>query len=158
MPTAGVRSQEFHPLKERRAMSYLRLVAVFLVGSCVGIAGAQTQDSTEKKQTAAVDEKADAKEAKPVAAEKITVTAERFERPIDLTPQSVSVLDAKEIHARPMSNVQTILDDAPGVSLQRSGALDAQLVIRGLSSNDSRIVLFIDGDRFRGRNFLEYSL
>ena len=139
-------------------MSHLRLVAVFLVGSCIGIAGAQTQDSTAQDKTQKVEEKGDAKDAKPVAAEKITVTAERFERLIDLTPQSVSVLDAKEIHARPMSNVQTILDDAPGVSLQRSGALDAQLVIRGLSSNDSRIVLFIDGDRFRGRNFLEYSL
>ena len=90
--------------------------------------------------------------------EKITVTAERFERPIDLTPQSMTVMDSKELHARPMSNVQTMLDDAPGISLQRSGALDSQIVVRGLSSNDSRIVLFIDGDRFRGRNFLEYSL
>lgn len=119
----------------------------FLIAVCTVSALGQTEkETTDDKQT------------KPVAAEKITVTAERFERPIDLTPQSVSVMDSKELHARPMSNVQTILDDVPGVTMQRSGALDAQLVIRGLSSNDSRVVLFIDGDRFRGRNFLEYSL
>jgi hypothetical protein len=32
--------------------------------------------------------------------------------------------------ARAMTNIQTILDDAPGISMQRSGALDAQLSAR----------------------------
>src|SRR5213594_1400668 len=137
-------------------MSYLRLVAVFLLAINAGVAGAQTQqDAAEKDKTPATEEK---EEAKPAMAEKITVTATRFERLIDLTPQSVTVLDSKEVHARPMTSVQAIRDDAPGVSLQRSGALDGQLVVRGLSSLDSRVVLFINGDRFRGRNFLEYSL
>ena len=131
-------------------MSKLRLAAVFLFTLYAGTSGAQVQESPE--------EKGEKKDARPVASDKITVTAERFERLIDLTPQSVSVMTSSEIHARPMANVQTILAYAPGVSLQRSGALDGQIVIRGLSSNDSRIVLFIDGDRFRGRNFLEYSL
>jgi outer membrane cobalamin receptor len=77
--------------------------------------------------------------------EQITVTAERFERPIDLTPQSVTVLDVKEIHTRPMWNVEAIIADVPGISYQRSGGLDGQMVVRGLSSNDPRTVLFIDG-------------
>lgn len=131
-------------------MSKLRLVAVLMFALCVNSSRAQAQETTE--------ENSEKKEAKPVASEKITVTAERFERQIDLTPQSATVMQSKELHARPMANVQTILADAPGISLQRAGALDGQLVVRGLSSGDSRIVLFIDGDRFRGRNFLEYSL
>lgn len=138
------------------------LILMLVAGSYAGALCGQTSDDPVKDKPPAIAEKAvdkETKEAKPTpVAEKITVTAERFERLVDLTPQSVSVMDSKEIHARPMSNVQTMLDDAPGISLQRSGALDSQIVVRGLSSNDSRIVLFIDGDRFRGRNFLEYSL
>src|SRR5947208_2128746 len=83
--------------------------------------------------------------------EEITVTGTRFERPIDLTPQSISVLPAEEIHTRPMWNVQSLLEDVPGVSFSRTGAVDGQIVIRGFSSSDSRMVLFVDGDRFRGR-------
>ncbi|HJW95906.1 MAG TPA: TonB-dependent receptor, partial [Thermoanaerobaculia bacterium] len=89
--------------------------------------------------------------------EEITVTGTRFERPIDLTPQSISVLPSEEIHTRPMWNVQSLLEDVPGVSFSRTGAVDGQVVIRGFSSGDSRQVLFIDGDRFRGRVSLEYS-
>jgi hemoglobin/transferrin/lactoferrin receptor protein len=95
--------------------------------------------------------------AAPKVVEKVTVTAARFERPIDLTPQSVTVLDSLELAARPMVNVQSAIDDVPGISYSRTGALDGQLTVRGLSSNDSRTVLFIDGDRFRGRPSLEYS-
>jgi hemoglobin/transferrin/lactoferrin receptor protein len=148
----------------RRVQHSLRLLVVLLAGSYAGVVSGQTSDVPPKENPPAAEKKSEATdsstEVKTNAAvvEKITVTAERFERLIDLTPQSVTVMDAKEIHARPMSNVQTMLDDAPGISLQRSGALDSQIVVRGLSSNDSRIVLFIDGDRFRGRNFLEYSL
>jgi hemoglobin/transferrin/lactoferrin receptor protein len=105
----------------------------------------------------AQEEKKGSDDAKPKVDEKITVTAARFERPIDLTPQSVTVLERKELEARPMVNVQAILDDVPGISYSRTGALDGQLTVRGLSSNDSRTVLFIDGDRFRGRPSLEHS-
>lgn len=96
-------------------------------------------------------------EAEPKVVEKITVTAARFERPIDLTPQSVTVLDSAELDARPMVNVQSIIDDVPGISFSRTGAMDGQVIVRGFSSNDSRTVLFVDGDRFRGRPSLEYS-
>src|SRR5882724_2419738 len=145
----------------RRAQHSLRLLVLLLAGSQAAVVSAQTSDVPPKENPPAAEKKAEAKDStkdQPKAEEKITVTAERFERQIDLTPQSVTVMDAQELHARPLSNVQTMLDDAPGISLQRSGALDSQIVVRGLSSNDSRIVLFIDGDRFRGRNFLEYSL
>jgi hemoglobin/transferrin/lactoferrin receptor protein len=139
------------------------LLTLFVAALSVGAAFGQTTapsgndkaPATEAKKNAKPDD--DKKPAAPVV-EKITVTGERFERPVDATPQSLTVMDSKDLHARPLSNVQTMLDDAPGISMQRSGGLDAQIVVRGLSSNDARIVLFIDGDRFRGRNFLEYSL
>jgi hemoglobin/transferrin/lactoferrin receptor protein len=105
----------------------------------------------------AQEEKKKTDDPEPKVVEKITVTAARFERPIDLTPQSVTVLESEELEARPMVNVQSMLDDVPGISYSRTGALDGQLTVRGLSSNDSRTVLFIDGDRFRGRPSLEYS-
>jgi len=93
----------------------------------------------------------------PPVKEEITVTGTRFERPIDLTPQSISVLPSETIHERPMWNVQSLLEDVPGISFSRTGAVDGQIVIRGFSSTDSRMVLFVDGDRFRGRVSLEYS-
>lgn len=115
-------------------------------------AGAQTTtqpqpDEAKKEET----------QAPPVVKEEITVTGARFERPIDLTPQSISVLPAAEMHERPMWNVQSMLEDVPGVSFSRTGAVDGQVVIRGFSSNDSRMVMFVDGDRFRGKPSLEYS-
>lgn len=137
------------------------LVLVFIVGSFAGVARGQAPEAATQVEQAAVETKAETDaepKASPKVAEEITVTATRFERPIDLTPQSVTVIDSQEVHSRPMWNVQSMLEDVPGVSIQRAGGLDGQLVVRGLSSNDSRIVLFIDGDRFRGRNFLEYSL
>lgn len=130
-------------------------VLFLLAGGYSGAARGQAVEEPKQETPTAETEEP---KAPPVAAEEITVTATRFERLIDLTPKAVTVLDSDDIHLRPMANVQSVLEDAPGVSIQRAGGLDGQLVIRGLSSNDSRIVLFIDGDRFRGRNFLEYSL
>lgn len=87
-----------------------------------------------------------------------SVSATRSERLLDLTPKPVTVVSREQIILRPLSNVQQILGDTPGISYSRSGGLGGQLVVRGLNSNDPRMVLFIDGDRFRGRNTLEYNL
>ena len=43
----------------------------------------------------------------------------------------------------------------PGVSIARSGGIGGQIYLRGFSSNNFRSPLFIDGDRFRGRNTLQ---
>jgi hemoglobin/transferrin/lactoferrin receptor protein len=91
------------------------------------------------------------------ALDEVVVSATRSERLIDLSPKSVSVIDRRQIERRPMTNVQSLLDDVPGISYSRAGGLGGQLVVRGLNSNDPRMVLFVDGDRFRGRNTLEYN-
>lgn len=88
----------------------------------------------------------------------VVVVGSRSERAIDLTSKSVSVITREQIMARPGVNIQTLLADVPGISYSRAGGLGGQMVVRGLNSNDPRMVLFIDGDRFRGRNTLEYNL
>ncbi|HXT19672.1 MAG TPA: TonB-dependent receptor [Thermoanaerobaculia bacterium] len=94
----------------------------------------------------------------PPVTEEITVTATRFERPLDLTPKTVSVVTEAEVAARPMTNVQGTIDDVPNIAVARGGGLAGQLVVRGFASNDSRTVMFVDGDRFgRGRAALEYN-
>lgn len=119
---------------------------------------AQNQPSAQPgAQPPTNDENKEKPSAPPPVKEEITVTGTRFERPIDLTPQAISVLPAEAIHERPMWNVAALLEDVPGVSFSRTGAVDGQVVIRGFSSNDSRMVMFVDGDRFRGRPSLEYS-
>jgi hemoglobin/transferrin/lactoferrin receptor protein len=88
----------------------------------------------------------------------VVVTATRAEREVDLVAKPVTVVTREDIAARPQVNVQQLLEHTPGVSFSRAGGLGGQLVVRGLNSNDPRLVLFIDGDRFRGRNTLEYNL
>lgn len=88
----------------------------------------------------------------------VEVTVTRSARQIDLITQPTSVITSSEINARPATNVQSLLADVPGVTFSRAGGLGGQISMRGFNSNDPRLVLFIDGERFRGRNTLEYNL
>ena len=88
----------------------------------------------------------------------VVVTATRSEREVDMTSKSVTVITREKIMERNASSVQEILEEVPGISLSRAGGLAGQINMRGSNSNDPRLVLFIDGDRFRGRNTREYSL
>lgn len=90
--------------------------------------------------------------------EAVVVTGTRSEREVDLISKPITVIDREQIEVRSPRNVQELLEEVPGVSLSRAGGLDGQIVMRGFNSNDSRAVLYIDGDRFRGRNTLEYTL
>lgn len=92
-----------------------------------------------------------------VTLDPIVVSASRSERLVDLTPKPLTIVSREQIVQRPLGNVQQILGDTPGISYSRAGSAGGQLVVRGLNSNDPRMVLFIDGDRFRGRNTLEYN-
>lgn len=94
----------------------------------------------------------------PATLPAVSVTATRSEQAIDASSKSVSVITREQIIARNARSVQELLEEIPGVSLSRAGGLDGQIVMRGSNSNDPRVVLFIDGDRFRGRNTLEYGL
>jgi hemoglobin/transferrin/lactoferrin receptor protein len=97
-------------------------------------------------------------DAKAATLSEVNVTATRSEQAVDSVSKSVSIITREQIVARNPRNVQELLEEIPGVSLSRAGGLDGQIVMRGSNSNDPRTVLFIDGDRFRGRNTLEYTL
>lgn len=90
--------------------------------------------------------------------ETVTITATRFEREINLTSKSVTVISREEIEARNSLNVLDLLEGVPGLSQSRAGGLLGQVNLRGFNSNSARILLLIDGDRFRGRVGLEYAL
>lgn len=88
----------------------------------------------------------------------VSVTATRTEREIDLTSKPVTIITREQIEARNARTVVELLADVPGVSFSRAGGLVGQAVVRGFNTNDPRALLLIDGDRFRGRNTLEYTL
>ena len=101
--------------------------------------------------------------AAPVAAAEmvlpaITVTATNFrETFLDDESKPVSVIGREAIQTRMPTSVVEAMKDAPGVGFSRAGGLGGQLVMRGVNSNDLKIPLAINGERFRGRNTLEYN-
>jgi hemoglobin/transferrin/lactoferrin receptor protein len=92
------------------------------------------------------------------AIEQIVVTATRVERTLDSIPRAVSVVGRDELDRRRPTDVIQLLRELPGVGAASNGGLGGQLVVRGFSTNGFRAPLFVDGDRFRGRNTLEYML
>lgn len=72
--------------------------------------------------------------------------------------QSTSVVERQEIERVDNGSTMDLLARIPGVSLNRSGGIAGTVFVRGLNSNDMRVPMFIDGDRFRGRNTLQFML
>lgn len=70
----------------------------------------------------------------------------------------VSVIDSQEIDRLNTLSTMDLLERIPNVTVNRSGGIAGTVFMRGLNSNDMRIPMFIDGDRFRGRNTLQFML
>lgn len=89
-------------------------------------------------------------------------------RPIGATPppatidhnvtQSVSVVDSQDIDRLNTMSTLDLLGRVPNATVSRSGGIAGTLFLRGLNTNDMRVPMFIDGDRFRGRNTLQFML
>lgn len=71
------------------------------------------------------------------------------------TTQSISVVERAQIEQTSPTGLLDLLATVPGVSVARSGGIGGQIYLRGFSSNSFRSPLFVDGDRFRGRNTLQ---
>jgi len=70
--------------------------------------------------------------AETVSMDAVSVTATKFERESKLVPQSVAVIDGKEIEDRNVLNVKDALDTIPGViSMSKNNGYDSRLIIRG---------------------------
>ena len=72
--------------------------------------------------------------------------------------QSTSVVDRAEIERSNPAGTLELLREVPGVSINRAGGINGTVFLRGLNTNDWRVPMFIDGDRFRGRNTLQLML
>jgi hemoglobin/transferrin/lactoferrin receptor protein len=69
--------------------------------------------------------------------------------------QSISVVERAQIEQTSPTGLLDVLATVPGISVARSGGIGGQIYLRGFSSNSFRSPLFVDGDRFRGRNTLQ---
>jgi hemoglobin/transferrin/lactoferrin receptor protein len=69
--------------------------------------------------------------------------------------QSATVVERGQIEQTSPNGLLDILANVPGISIARSGGIGGQIYLRGFSSNAFRSPLFVDGDRFRGRNTLQ---
>ncbi|WP_454632601.1 TonB-dependent receptor [Bradyrhizobium cenepequi] len=69
--------------------------------------------------------------------------------------QSISVVERAQIEQTSPTGLLDVLATVPGISVARAGGIGGQIYLRGFSSNNFRSPLFVDGDRFRGRNTLQ---
>ncbi len=116
----------------------------------VGLRPALAQGPQETQESEAIE--------LPVTYVIEAMTATRTNRSLDQISKPVSILTSEHIESRNARSVQELLEEVPGISLSRAGGLGGQIVMRGFNSNTPRTLMLVDGDRFRGRNTLEYNL
>ena len=75
----------------------------------------------------------------------ITVTSSKYEQNIDDLSYSASIVTKDKISEVPSTSVPELLQDEPGITIERDGIWGADVSIRGLSR--SNIVTLVDGDR-----------
>lgn len=81
-----------------------------------------------------------------------------YETDINDVSKVTSVIDEEEVKTKSPTSIVEVIKDSPGVSFSRAGGLGGQIVMRGFNSNDLKIPMSINGERFRGRNTLEYNI
>ncbi len=123
-------------------------------------------------QTAPAGSTGDAAPSAAVQLEEITVDGNRARgvtQPLGARPaqpenlpvqvqQAVTVIDRAEIERTNAAGTLDLLHDVPSLSINRAGGINGTVFLRGLNTNDFRVPMFIDGDRFRGRNTLQLML
>jgi len=99
-----------------------------------------------------------AKETGVKKLEDIKVTAQRVEQSLGDINRNISIIDNETIEQRQTINLPELMNEQVGITFAPDGVQSGQVVIRGFSTQSFRAPLFINGDRFRGRNTLEYML
>ncbi len=94
----------------------------------------------------------------PQLLEEVVVTASRAPQARDAQSRAVNILTTEDLLRRQSPDMIQGLAGLPGISASSNGGYGGQLIVRGFSTNGFRAPLFVDGDRFRGRNTLEYLL
>ena len=89
----------------------------------------------------------------------VVVTGTNFrETELDDESKVVSVVSKEEMQTKRPTSVVEAMKEVPGINFSRAGGLGGQVVMRGFNSNDLKVPMAINGERFRGRNTLEYNL
>ncbi|MFH7112150.1 TonB-dependent receptor plug domain-containing protein, partial [Achromobacter xylosoxidans] len=72
--------------------------------------------------------------------------------------QWVSVVDRQDIdRLSPISTLE-LLSRIPNATINHTGGIAGTVFLRGMNTNVMRVPVFIDGNRFRGRNTLQFML
>lgn len=72
--------------------------------------------------------------------------------------QSVSVVDRQDLDRLSAISTLELLGRIPNATINLGGGIGGTLFLRGMDTLDMRVPVFIDGDRFRGRNKLQFML
>lgn len=97
--------------------------------------------------------------AEPDKEEQLIVQATRSSTSAENSPRTVTIISSQQIAERPgYAGIQSLLSEIPGIQFVRSGGLGGQIMMRGFNSNEGRMVLAIDGDRYEGRNTLQFNM
>ncbi|EBL0368740.1 hypothetical protein FQO80_21085 [Salmonella enterica] len=89
----------------------------------------------------------------------IIVQATRSTTSTENLPRTVTIISSQQIAERPgYAGIQSLLAEIPGIQYVRSGGLGGQIMMRGFNSNEGRMVMAIDGDRYEGRNTLQFNM
>jgi outer membrane receptor protein involved in Fe transport len=86
-------------------------------------------------------------EAKTDQLEQIVVTAQKRESTVETTPISITALTGQDLEDRGITDITSVVQSVPGVSMRTSGPGQTELEIRGLTSsggNSSTVGFYLD--------------
>jgi len=109
-------------------------VGVWLLGSALGIAGTALAATSEEASSGS-------------QLEEIVVTAQKRESTIETTPISITALSGADLQERGISDIQSVVQTVPGVSMRTSGPGQTELEMRGMTSsggNSSTVGFYLD--------------
>jgi iron complex outermembrane recepter protein len=88
-----------------------------------------------------------AQQAVPEQLQEIVVTAQKRESTVQSTPLSITALTGQDLVDRGLTDIASIVQSVPGVSMRTSGPGQTELEIRGLTSsggNSATVGFYLD--------------
>ena len=88
-----------------------------------------------------------AQQAAPEQLQEIVVTAQKRESTVQSTPLSITALTGQDLVDRGLTDIASIVQSVPGVSMRTSGPGQTELEIRGLTSsggNSATVGFYLD--------------
>jgi outer membrane receptor protein involved in Fe transport len=79
--------------------------------------------------------------------EEITVTAQKRESTVETTPISITAISGQDLADRGITDLESVVQTVPGVSMRTSGAGQTELEMRGMTSsggNSSTVGFYLD--------------